>query len=69
MEIKANAPGKIEDIHVSVGDSITKDKPIVTLESMKVEQTIDAPISGVIKEINVSVGDFVEKDQLLIVME
>lgn len=69
MEIKANAPGKIEDIHVSVGDSITKDKPIVTLESMKVEQTINAPISGVIKEINVSVGDFVEKDQLLIVME
>ncbi|RLI11271.1 acetyl-CoA carboxylase biotin carboxyl carrier protein subunit, partial [Candidatus Bathyarchaeota archaeon] len=39
------------------------------LETMKMENTIESPVSGVIKTIKVSEGDSVKTDEVLMVID
>ena len=44
---------------VEVGAKLEKGAPILTLEVMKMEQTLRAPFAGVLKAIKCKVGDIV----------
>jgi pyruvate dehydrogenase E2 component (dihydrolipoamide acetyltransferase) len=59
----------IIEILVSVGDSVSAEDPLVTLESDKATMDVPAPFGGVVKEISVSVGDTVSEGNELMVIE
>lgn len=57
------------EVLVKPGDHITKDTPIVTLESDKATMEIPTTDEGVVKDIKVKVNDKVSKGSVLIVVE
>jgi pyruvate dehydrogenase E2 component (dihydrolipoamide acetyltransferase) len=57
------------EILVSVGDNVTAEDPLVTLESDKATMDVPAPFAGVVKEISVSVGDHVSQGTPLMTVE
>jgi pyruvate dehydrogenase E2 component (dihydrolipoamide acetyltransferase) len=59
----------IIEILVSVGDTVSAEDPLVTLESDKATMDVPAPFGGVVKEISVSVGDSVSEGNELMVIE
>jgi pyruvate dehydrogenase E2 component (dihydrolipoamide acetyltransferase) len=59
----------IIEILVAVGDSVSAEDPLVTLESDKATMDVPAPYDGVVKEILVSVGDTVAEGAELMVVE
>ena len=52
---------EIIEIHVSPGDSVEAEDPILTLESDKATMDIPAPMAGTIDSISVAVGDKVSQ--------
>ncbi len=61
--------GKIVAVTVKVGDKVEENDQIATLEAMKMEMPVVAPVGGVIKEIRVSPGQEVEADGVIAVIE
>ena len=57
--IVAPLPGTVVAILAEVGAKLEKGAPILTLEVMKMEQTLRAPFAGVLKAIKCKVGDIV----------
>jgi pyruvate dehydrogenase E2 component (dihydrolipoamide acetyltransferase) len=57
------------EIHVSPGDSVGVDDPLLTLESDKATMDVPAPFAGTVRELHVSVGDRVSQGALLLTME
>ena len=57
------------EILVSVGDIISVDDSVITLESDKASMDIPSPEGGVIKEIKVAVGDSVSEGSLMLMLE
>jgi len=68
-EVTVPMVGKIVGVSVKVGDQVAEDDQIATLEAMKMEMPIVAPVSGVIKEIKVAAGQEVEADAVLAIIE
>ncbi|MCX8023513.1 MAG: biotin/lipoyl-binding protein [Syntrophorhabdaceae bacterium] len=68
-EVTVPMVGKIVNVLVNVGDKVNEDDQIATLEAMKMEMPIVAPVSGVIKEIKVSAGQEVDADTVLAIIE
>jgi 3-methylcrotonyl-CoA carboxylase alpha subunit len=52
-------PGTVVALLAEVGATLEKGAPILTLEVMKMEQTLRAPFAGVLKAIKCKVGDIV----------
>lgn len=57
------------EILVKVGDTITKDQSLITLESDKATMEVPAPFAGVVKEIKVKVGDELSEGSLIALVE
>jgi 3-methylcrotonyl-CoA carboxylase alpha subunit len=57
--IVAPLPGTVVALLVEVGAKLEKGAPILTLEVMKMEQTLRAPFGGVLKALKCKVGDIV----------
>lgn len=64
--VDAPMPGLILDIHVSEGQTVSENDPLLILEAMKMENVITSPRDGVIKEVMVKKGEAVDKKHLLI---
>ena len=64
-KIVAPISGTIISIDVEVGDSVSVDQVVLTLEAMKMENDITATVSGTVKEIAVSEGSDTSTGQLL----
>jgi 3-methylcrotonyl-CoA carboxylase alpha subunit len=60
-KIVAPLPGTVVAVLAEVGASLEKGAPILTLEVMKMEQTLRAPFAGVLKAIKCKVGDIVQE--------
>jgi dihydrolipoyl dehydrogenase len=60
---------EIIEIPISVGDVITKEDTLLTLESDKATMDIPSPYSGVIETISVSVGQQVSEGDLILSIE
>jgi pyruvate dehydrogenase E2 component (dihydrolipoamide acetyltransferase) len=57
------------EILVSVGDEVSVEDPLVTLESDKATMDVPAPFAGLVREIDVSVGDRVSEGSVLMSLE
>jgi biotin carboxyl carrier protein len=68
-EVTVPMVGKIVSVNVNVGDAVSEDDQIATLEAMKMEMPIVAPVAGKVKEIKVSAGQEVEADSVLAIIE
>ena len=53
------------EILVAVGDSVSAEDPLVTLESDKATMDVPAPVDGVVKQLAVQVGDRVSEGSVL----
>ena len=58
-KIVAPLPGTVVALLAREGDHLEKGAPILTLEVMKMEQTLRAPFAGVLKMLKCKVGDIV----------
>jgi len=67
-DIEAPTPGNVVKIMVKVGDSVTKDQPLLVLEAMKMESEVKSPSDGKILGIQVSAGDTVQAGDSLFIL-
>ncbi|MCR6664359.1 MAG: dihydrolipoyllysine-residue acetyltransferase [Luteimonas sp.] len=73
-EAKAPDIGGYDDVPVievlvAVGDTVTQDQGLVTLESDKATMEVPSPFAGVIKELKVKVGDTLSEGGLVAIIE
>ena len=68
-KIVAPLPGTVVALLAEVGATLEKGAPILTLEVMKMEQTLRAPFAGVLSAIKCKVGDIVGEGVELAVVE
>jgi len=68
VEVKSNVSGTVLEILVQVGDKVSLDQDILTVESMKMEMMVPATAAGVVKEIKISAEEFIQEGQVLIVL-
>ncbi len=68
-EVTVPMVGKIVGVNVKVGDKVAEDDQIATLEAMKMEMPIVAPVGGIIKEIKITTGQEVEADAVLAIID
>ena len=69
VEVDAPMPGGVLAIHVAVGAAVEAGDPVVTLEAMKMEHVVVAPIPGTVAELRVRRADQVARGQTLAVLE
>jgi biotin carboxyl carrier protein len=67
--LKSPLTGRIIKILVKPGDQVSKNQPLVIIESMKMENEIRATFNGFIKSISISEGNLVQQNQVLIIFE
>ncbi|MCR4665251.1 MAG: biotin/lipoyl-binding protein [Paludibacteraceae bacterium] len=68
MQVKSPLPGSIIKVLVSVGQAVKKGDTLLTLESMKMENTVAAECDGTVKQVAVQPGQNVMQDDLLVVL-
>jgi 3-methylcrotonyl-CoA carboxylase alpha subunit len=59
--LRAPMPGKIIDVRVKDGETVSRGQPVIVLEAMKMEHTLTAPDDGTVKRVKYAVGDQVEE--------
>ena len=74
QEIKVPDIGDFSDVpvievHVSVGDQVNAEDPLVTLESDKATLDVPAPVAGTVTELRVAVGDAVSEGTVIAVFD
>jgi dihydrolipoamide dehydrogenase len=57
------------EIHVSPGDEVSPEDPLVTLESDKATMDVPAPQAGTVKQLQVKIGDRVSEGSVLLTLE
>ena len=67
-EITSPMAGRIAEINVEVGQTITEDDELFVIEAMKMENVVYGD-PGAVKQVLVKVGDEVEEDQVLAIIE
>lgn len=67
--LTAPMPGKIVDILVAEGDTVSNGDSVLILEAMKMQNEIHSEIDGVIKKIHVKAEQNVMKDEVMIEIE
>ena len=69
VSVLSPMPGNVLLVHVIAGQTVATGDPIATLEAMKMEHLVTAPIGGRIAELNLRRADQVTRGQLLAVVE
>ncbi len=52
--------GRVIDVLVTAGQTVEKNSPLIVMEAMKMEHTVEAPVSGVIENVLCQEGDLVD---------
>ena len=68
-DVTAPMAGKVIEVKVKVGDSVSENDEVIILEAMKMEMPIVAPASGKVSEVKCQKGDSVAADDVLMVIE
>ena len=69
VEVPSPMPGTVLVVHVVMGQTVATGDSIATLEAMKMEHVVNAPIGGVISELSVRRADQVARGQTLAVID
>lgn len=67
--VVSNMAGVVLEYLVKLGDTITVDQDVVTLESMKMQIPIQSTVSGTVKSLKVPEGEFVDDGDVLLEIE
>ena len=67
--LSAPMPGRVTALLVEAGTTVKRGTPLMVLEAMKMEHTINAPIDGVVTAIHYKVGDQVGDGAMLATIE
>ncbi len=67
--IKSPLAGRVIKINVSENQFITKNQPLVVIESMKMENEIRATQDAFVKNVQIAQGDLVQENQVLMIFE
>jgi len=65
----ARMPGKVIDLRVASGDTVTAGQTLLVLEAMKMEHPMNATVDGTVTEVRVTQGDQVESGAVLLIVE
>jgi biotin carboxyl carrier protein len=60
--------GVIREVSVAVGQEVTANQTVATMEAMKMQLAIVAPKAGTVREVCVGVGDQVMEGQIVVVV-
>ena len=66
--IIAPIAGKVLDVKVNVGDTVTKGQTVAIIEAMKLENEIQSAFDGKVVDIKVAAGSDVRNKDVLIVL-
>ncbi|CAN5247982.1 dihydrolipoyllysine-residue acetyltransferase [soil metagenome] len=74
VEVKVPDIGDVKDVAViellvKVGDTVTAEQSLITVESDKASMEIPSSAAGVVKEIKVAIGDTVNEGSLVLLLE
>ena len=67
--VSAPMPGKVIDLRVKAGDSVTKDQTVAVMEAMKMEHSLKAPRDGIVKAVGAELGEQVGEGVVLVELE
>lgn len=67
--ITAPMPGRIIAVNTATGDSVKAGDPLIIMEAMKMEMTLEAPRDGVVGAVNVVADALVSDGDILLAME
>lgn len=67
-KVTSPLPGSIIKVMVSEGQAVKKGDTLLTLESMKMENPVQAECDGTVQQIAVKAGQTVMQDDLLVVL-
>jgi len=62
-------PGKIIAVNAKAGDSVKAGEPLIIMEAMKMEMTLEAPRDGVVAEVSTEVDALVADGEMLLALE
>jgi len=68
IEVRSEITGNVWKIEVSLNDKVEEGDLLITLESMKMEIPILAPVSGLVKEIKVNEGSSVQGEEVVMLL-
>ena len=57
------------EIHVSPGDTVAAEDPLITLESDKATMDVPAPAAGTVREVRIAIGDRVSVGQPILLLD
>ena len=69
MIVTADWPGRVAEIHVTIGQQVAAEEEVLTIESMKMLHPVPAPAAGQVTAVHVSVDDFVDEGAVLMELE
>jgi biotin carboxyl carrier protein len=69
LAVTARMPGTIVQVSVRPGERVTKNQPLLVMESMKMESVLRAPKAATVAKVDCKPGDIVEMGKALIVLE
>jgi 3-methylcrotonyl-CoA carboxylase alpha subunit len=67
--VRSPLPGRIIDLKVKAGDTVSKGQPLLVLEAMKMEHTLAAPADGTVKSVRYAIGEQVAEGAELVEFE
>jgi len=59
-------PGTVVAVHVSLGQSVDRGAPLITIEAMKMEHTVTAPYAGTVERLPFGLADRVAAGSVLV---
>jgi acetyl/propionyl-CoA carboxylase alpha subunit len=65
-QIRSPMPGKVTQLSVRPGDTVTKGQALLTLEAMKMEHALTAPFDGAVETVSATLGDQVVEGAVLV---
>ena len=66
VDVRAEWPGVVREIHVGLDDAVLADDELITIESMKMLTPVLAPAAGRVAELLVRLDDYVEEGTTLL---
>lgn len=67
--VNAPMPGRIISVNVKIGDTVKQGDPLIVMEAMKMEMTLEAPRGGVIETVSTSQDALVADGDTLLSLE
>lgn len=67
--VRAPMPGTVIRVHREPGEAVARGEALVTIESMKLQMTLNAPRDGVLARLARGVGETFDKDEIVAELE